>query len=84
LLLASKDFVSFNQDGMSVISLGTTDKKTIKDFEGQDKVIHSLDSFEYLKIEKNNYINFKCQYYANRVISIENEFEKRSKGPKGT
>lgn len=45
---------------MGVLSLGTTDRKTMKDFEGQDKVIHSLDSFDFLKVDKNNYINFKC------------------------
>ena len=62
---------------MSVLSLGTTDRKTIKDFEGQDKIIHSMDSYDFLKVDPENYINFKCQYYSNRVISIETEFEKR-------
>ena len=62
---------------MGVLSLGTTDRREIKDFEGQDKVLHSLDSFDFLKVDPNNYINFKCQYYSNRVISIESEFEKR-------
>lgn len=62
---------------MSVLSLGTTDRKTIKDFEGQDKIIHSLDSYDFLKVDSENFINFKCQYYTNRIISIETEFEKR-------
>ena len=62
---------------MSVLSLGTTDRKTIKDFEGQEKIIHSLDSYDFLKVDPENYINYKCQYYSNRVISIETEFEKR-------
>lgn len=59
-LLKNKDFCSFNQDGMSILSLGTTERKSVKDFEGQPKVIHSLDSFEYLKIDKDNHLNFKC------------------------
>lgn len=80
--MRNKDFASFNQDGMGILSLGSTDRKAVKDFEGQDKIIHSLDSFEYLKVDKNNFINFKCQYYTNRVISIEYEWEKRT-GPKG-
>lgn len=39
-------------------------------------MIHSLDAFKYLKIDQKNYINYQCQYYANRVISIEHEWTK--------
>lgn len=39
------------------------------------KMIHSLDSLSYLKVDKLNFINFKCQDYNNRVISIEQEWK---------
>jgi hypothetical protein len=39
---------------MNVIALGElpNGKRGLKDFEGQDKMIHSLDSYKYLKIDK--------------------------------
>jgi len=39
-------------------------------------MIHSLDAFKYLKLDHANYINYQCQYYSNRVISIEHEWTK--------
>lgn len=36
--------------------------------------MHSLDSLSYLKIDPINYINFRCQDYNNRVMSIEQEW----------
>jgi hypothetical protein len=36
-----------------------------------DKMMHSLDSLSYLKVDGINYINFRCQDYENRVMSIE-------------
>jgi hypothetical protein len=38
-------------------------------------VIHSLDSFGFLKIDPSNHLYFKCQYYDNRTISIEQEWD---------
>jgi len=38
-------------------------------------MIHSLDSLSYLKVDALNFVNFKCQDYGNRVISIEQEEE---------
>jgi DNA-directed RNA polymerase specialized sigma subunit len=40
-------------------------------------MIHSLDAYKFLKIDKENYINYQCQYYSNRVISIEHEWTKK-------
>jgi len=38
-------------------------------------MIHSLDSLSFLKVDKINFINFKCQDYNNRIISVEQEDE---------
>lgn len=40
-------------------------------------MIHSLDAYKYLKVDKKNYINYQCQYYSNRVISIEHEWNRQ-------
>ena len=47
-----------------------------------NKMLHSLDSFSYLKVDPLNYINFKCHDYNNRTISIEQEWQEKS--PNGT
>jgi len=35
--------------------------KHIKDSQGLDKVVHSLESLSYLKLDPINYMNFMCQ-----------------------
>lgn len=73
LLTDSKDFLSFSKAGINILALGQVPKRKLVDNEGQSKVIHSLDSLSFLKVDKTNYMNFKCQEYSNRVISIEQE-----------
>lgn len=50
----NKDFVTINRDGVNVYTLGTKDKRQIKGNEVQEQMIHSLESFSYLKIDKTN------------------------------
>ena len=47
---------------MNVLALGELrgGKRELIDFEGQPKMIHSLDAYKYLKIDKENYINYQC------------------------
>lgn len=73
LLRLSKEFVTFSKAGMNVVALGNQDTKYLKDNFGLDKILHSLDSLNYLKVDPANYVNCKCQNYENRVISIEQE-----------
>jgi len=47
-----------NRDGISVISLGSSLKRSIKDSSGQEKMIHPLESTNYLKVDKDNFIQF--------------------------
>lgn len=72
----NKEFVTMSKSGINVIALGKVDKRQISDVNNQMKMIHSLDSFSFLKVDKINFINFKCQDYYNRIISIEQEDER--------
>lgn len=56
----SKDFVILNKTGMNVIALGQQSKRALVDNHGMNRMIHSLDSYSYLKIDKHNMLNFKC------------------------
>lgn len=71
ILSKNKDFVSLSKAGINVLSLGSLSKRGIKDHMGQNKMLHSLDSLSYLKVDQVNSITFECQDYNNRVISIE-------------
>lgn len=60
MLNKNKDFVSISGAGINVLSLGAIPKKAIKDNEGQDKMIHSLDGTSFLKMDPINFIKFEC------------------------
>ena len=56
-------FVSYYNvtDGINLISLNEShEKKIIKDCNGQKRLIHSLGSLNYLKIEPTNHLLFAC------------------------
>ena len=54
----SKDYVMINRDGISVLSLGSFQKKNVTARNGQAKMIHSLESANYLKVDPNNNLTF--------------------------
>ena len=60
---------------MNVLLLGGVQKKPLRDFEGQLKMIHSINSMSYLKLEKINLVSFKWQNYDSRSVSIEQEWK---------
>jgi hypothetical protein len=45
---------------MHIVSVGDVEKRAIVDAKGIDRIIHSLESVNYLKVDKNNYIVFEC------------------------
>jgi hypothetical protein len=47
-----------NRDGISVMALGSEGKRSIKAQNGQEKMIHPLESTSYLKVESDNYITY--------------------------
>lgn len=54
----TNDYVTINQDGISLISLESFDKKYVKSADGQEKMIHAIESVNYLKVDLNNFIHF--------------------------
>jgi len=55
---------------MQVLSLGSFDKRPLVDNKGIDRMIHSLESVNFLKVDRNNYIVFECANGDERVVSI--------------
>ena len=59
-LLSNNDFLVISKDGIQLLALGNQEKKVLRDMDGQKRMIHSLGSVDYLKIEKRNHILFAC------------------------
>ena len=49
-----------SKTGINVINLGSALKKPVKDQKGDTRIMHSLGSCNYLRIEAKNHIHFKC------------------------
>ena len=71
----NKEYITMSKSGLNVLALGKIEKRKLSNLDGEMKMIHSLDSMSFLKVDKINFINFKCQDYNNRIISIEQEDE---------
>lgn len=51
---------------MNILALGSNDKRALVDNKGQNRMIHSLESCNYLKVDKSNYLLFACAKYEDR------------------
>lgn len=74
----SKDYLTFSQTGINVVAVGNKNKRALIDSEGTSKMIHSLDSLSFLKVEGINQVTFYCQDYNNRIVAIEQEWKKNA------
>ena len=54
------DFVTLNREGINIIALGSVEKREIMDADGQERMLHSLQSVNYLKVDPENYLLFAC------------------------
>jgi len=72
-LSKNKDFVTINREGINVITLNANDRRAVTACNGQEQMIHSLASTNYLKIETSNFILFEFAT-DNKVVSIMHEY----------
>jgi len=56
ILHRNKDYIMLNNDGLSIIGLGTEEKRDVQDDQNNSKMIHSLESISFLKLEPQNFI----------------------------
>lgn len=66
----TKDFISISKSGIKIIALGIHEKRKLTDNTGQDWLVHSLEGYNYLKVDKLNFIFFKCSE-EDKIISIQ-------------
>jgi hypothetical protein len=65
-----KEFIHLNKNGISVTSLSEIDKRIIEGNDNQMKVLHSLESINYLRVDPGNFIEFDSET-GDRVIRIQ-------------
>ena len=73
-LLNTNDFLILSKDGINLLALGEKPARVVQDNEGFDRMIHSVGSCNYLKIESTNHLLFACQFYENRQICIQEQY----------
>lgn len=61
LIQKSKDFITLSKNGLNLLALGKSDKRKFQNNIGKDLMIHSLESYNFLKCDKENCIFFQCQ-----------------------
>ena len=71
LLEKNKDFVSINKDGIHVISLGSQSRRPVEDGNGVMRMLHSIESMSFLKVDDENFIHFASQNMNKREVQIQ-------------
>ena len=60
VLKNNMDYIHINSDGFQCMFLASRDKKVINDDKGFKHMCHSLESCNYLKIDRDNFILYAC------------------------
>jgi len=76
LISGKKDFCVLSKAGLNTIALGAIDKREVFDENNNERMVHSLESVNFLKVASDNYILFECAQ-ANHSISIQSEYSRQ-------
>ena len=71
----NKDFVCLQAEGISVLSLSYShSKKLVNDNLNCKNQIHSLPSVNYLKLEKQNILDFQSMSKEQKILKIQHQY----------
>ena len=74
-LLSTNEFMILSKDGINVIMLGEKKPRALKDTSGQVRLLHSLGEMNYLKIEPTGHVYFSCQFYDDRQVCLQEQYQ---------
>jgi len=74
-LLTSNEFMILSKDGINVIMLGEKKPRVLKDKDGQIRLLHALGEMNYLKIEPTGHVYFSCQFYNDRQVCLQEQYQ---------
>ena len=68
------DFIILNHEGLAFIPLGIYEKRSIKPEEGAERMVHSLTSCQYLRVEESNFLYFSKPTSGDcRIMKIQDQ-----------
>lgn len=73
ILESSEDFVTVSSKGMDVINLSSMNKRLVQGPKNNEYMVHSLDSFSFLKLDNTNNLVIK-QNQDGSTIYIQQEY----------
>ena len=79
-LLSTNDFLILSKDGINMLALGEKPSRVVKDKDGLKRLVHSVGSCNYLKIEKTNHLLFACQFYNDRQVCVQEQYNDLEEG----
>lgn len=57
----STDFVTVNREGINILGLSSSERpRVVKDADGYERRLHSLESMNYLNLNSANSLYFDC------------------------
>ena len=76
-LNSQNDFVVLNREGLSFLPLGNQENRAFCNSDGVNRMVHSLQSCNYLKIEDSNHLLFERPKNGNtnRLIHIQEQYQ---------
>ena len=77
-LHSKKDFITINRDGINVLTLQSGSKRQLIGDDGQEKMMHCLESTSYLKIDPTNFIYFDFAQDT-KVINVMQQFTRENR-----
>jgi len=60
-----------NSAGMSIIALGSEDKRAFKGNQDQEMMTHSLEQLNYLKVDPENLIEWDATEQAYKLVYVK-------------
>ena len=80
VLHKTKDLQILNKKGITLMHLGTKSKRLLKDSLGFEVLLHSLESYNYLKVDPGNFLKFNCLDEEEQYIGVEQEYTTNNPG----
>lgn len=74
LVHSTQDFLVLNKYGVSVVHLGTQHKRVLIDSNNREVLLHSLESYNFLKVDPCNYLKFNCLNEDEQSIQVMQEY----------
>jgi hypothetical protein len=71
LLSSTNDFLAVNKDGLTIFALGSTQRRQVRDCNGDLRMLHSLASMNYLKHDPANLVVYANQNIEKREVQIK-------------